>query len=79
MMHIITGWQRAPEGKVTEVTQTPDPKTFWTESVKPKKPLVMRLQQLISFKAMKRYPKFLFSTTSYNIIVNFKDSHQLKL
>jgi len=36
------GWQRAPEGKVTEVTQTPDPKTFWTESVKPKKPLVMR-------------------------------------
>lgn len=36
------GWQRAPEGKLTEVTIVPDPKTFWTENVKPKKPLVMR-------------------------------------
>jgi len=36
------GWQRAPEGKVTEVTLIPDPKTFWNQTVKPKKPLVMR-------------------------------------
>jgi len=36
------GWQRAPEGKITEVTIVPDPKTFWKESVKTKKPLVMR-------------------------------------
>jgi len=36
------GWQRAPEGKVIETSLIPDPKTFWSESVKPKKPLVMR-------------------------------------
>nr|XP_002126088.2 lysine-specific demethylase 8-like [Ciona intestinalis] len=36
------GWQRPPEGKVPEITEAPEPKTFWESHVRDKKPLVMR-------------------------------------
>jgi len=36
------GWQKAPDGKAYEVSEAPDPKTFWETHVMPKKTLVIR-------------------------------------